>query len=248
LSDSHSEITLTARGLYRRFGARLVVNDVSLELRRGEVLGLLGHNGAGKSTTLQLLSGCLLPDSGEIEICGTQLLRQPLLAKKQLGYLPEIPPLYREMEVNRYLIFTARLHGINATHASAAVADCLHRCGLEGVRNKRIGTLSKGYQQRVGIAQAIVHAPDVIILDEPTVGLDPAQIRDIRGLIRELGDRHSVLISTHLLAEVESMCDRVSILHQGKVVFDGTTATLAEFGGNADSLENNFLRITGVVA
>jgi len=248
LSDSHSEITLSARGLYRRFGARLVVNDVSLDLHRGEVLGLLGHNGAGKSTTLQLLSGCLLPDSGEIDICGNDLLRQPQQAKRCLGYLPEIPPLYREMTVKSYLTFAARLHGLSTAHAASAIAETLHRCGLESARQQRIGALSKGYQQRVGIAQAIVHAPDVIILDEPTVGLDPAQIRDIRGLIRELGDRHSVLISTHLLAEVEAICDRVNILHEGRLVFDGTTAKLAALDGSASGLETNFLRITGVAA
>lgn len=222
------------------------MDDVSLTLQRGEVLGLLGHNGAGKSTTLQMLSGCLRPDSGEIEICGNDLLRQPLQARRLLGYLPEIPPLYREMWVDNYLTFAARLHGMSAEQAASAVSDTLHRCGLEHVRQKRIGALSKGYQQRVGIAQAIVHAPDVIILDEPTVGLDPAQIRDIRALIRELANRHSVLLSTHLLAEVETICDRVNILHEGKLVFDGTTAELAALDGSPGGLEANFLRITGV--
>ncbi len=245
MSDSAPEFTLTARNLQRRFGARVVVDNVSLELRRGEVLGLLGHNGAGKSTTLQMLSGCLLPDGGEIEICGNDLLRQPLQAKRQLGYLPEIPPLYREMRVDDYLAFAARLHGLSAGQTAAAVAESLHRCGLETVRQKRIGTLSKGYQQRVGIAQAIVHQPDVIILDEPTVGLDPAQIRDIRTLIRELANHHSVLLSTHLLSEVEAICDRVNILHQGRMVFDGTTAALAAHDGAPNELEANFLRITG---
>lgn len=245
MSDSAPEFTLTARNLQRRFGTRIVVDNVSLELRRGEVLGLLGHNGAGKSTTLQMLSGCLLPDGGEIEICGNDLLRQPLQAKRQLGYLPEIPPLYREMRVDGYLAFAARLHGLGAGQTAAAVAESLHRCGLETVSQKRIGTLSKGYQQRVGIAQAIVHQPDVIILDEPTVGLDPAQIRDIRTLIRELANHHSVLLSTHLLSEVEAICDRVNILHQGRMVFDGTTAALAAHDGAPDELETNFLRITG---
>ena len=246
MSDSPPEFTLTARNLQRRFGARIVVDDVSLALRRGEVLGLLGHNGAGKSTTLQMLSGCLLPDGGEIEICGNDLLRQPLQAKRHLGYLPEIPPLYREMRVDDYLRFAARLHRLNAAQTAAAVTESLHRCGLENVRQKRIGALSKGYQQRVGIAQAIVHQPDVIILDEPTVGLDPAQIRDIRTLILELADHHSVLLSTHLLAEVEAICDRVNILHQGRLAFDGTTAALAAHDGAPNELEANFLRITGV--
>jgi ABC-2 type transport system ATP-binding protein len=248
LSDSPPEFTLTARNLQRRFGARVVVDNVSLALRRGEVLGLLGHNGAGKSTTLQMLSGCLLPDGGEIEICGNDLLRQPLQAKRQLGYLPEIPPLYREMRVDDYLRFAARLHRLSAEKTAAAIAGSLHRCGLENVRQKRIGTLSKGYQQRVGIAQAIVHQPDVIILDEPTVGLDPAQIRDIRTLVRELANHHSVLLSTHLLSEVEAICDRVNILHQGRMVFDGTTAALAAHDGAPNELEANFLRITGAAS
>lgn len=245
MSESTPEFTLSVRRLSRQFGARRVVDDVSLTLQRGEVLGLLGHNGAGKSTTLQMLSGCLRPDSGEIEICGNDLLRQPQKAKRFLGYLPEIPPLYREMQAGSYLTFTARLHGLSAEQAGPAVSDTLHRCGLENVRQKRIGTLSKGYQQRVGIAQAIVHAPDVIILDEPTVGLDPAQIRDIRALIRELANRHSVMLSTHLLTEVEAICDRVNILHEGRLVFGGSTAELAALDSSPGGLEANFLRITG---
>lgn len=230
------EITLAARNLTRRFGNHQVIHNVSLELRRGEVLGLLGHNGAGKSTTLHMLTGCLLPNGAEknecsIEICGISLLRQPVRAKAHLGYLPEIPPLYRELSVNDYLSFAARLRGIEYAAVTGALAETRRRCGLEGVGKKIIGTLSKGYQQRVGIAQAIIHGPAVIVLDEPTVGLDPAQIREIRNLIRELGDTHSVILSTHLLSEVESVCDRVEIMQHGKLIYGDTSAHMQQHEG-----------------
>ena len=224
------EITLAARNLTRRFGNQQVIHGVSLELRRGEVLGLLGHNGAGKTTTLQMLTGCLLPNSGEIDICGISLLRQPTLAKAHLGYLPETPPLYRELSVNDYLTFAAHLRGIKTADVAAALAQTRQRCGLEAAGKKIIGTLSKGYQQRVGIAQAIIHHPAVIVLDEPTVGLDPTQIREIRNLIRELGNHSSVILSTHLLSEVESVCDRVEIMHHGKLIYSDTSAHMQQYG------------------
>lgn len=244
LSDTTPETTLSARKLMRRFGNQQIIHDVSLTLRRGEVLGLLGHNGAGKSTTMQMLTGCLLPDGGDIEICGIDLLREPIAAKRHLGYLPETPPLYRELCVDDYLTFAARLRGIDRTKVAAALVHAKRRCGLEAVGGKVIATLSKGYQQRVGIAQAIVHDPAVIVLDEPTVGLDPAQIRDIRALIRELGDGSSVLLSTHLLGEVESLCDRVEIMQKGRLIYGDTTAALASYGGEPGQLEENFIRIT----
>ncbi|MDZ4201773.1 MAG: ABC transporter ATP-binding protein [Gallionella sp.] len=244
MSDTSTETTLSARSLVRSFGSRRIVQDVSLQLKRGEVLGLLGHNGAGKSTTMQMLTGCLLPDSGSIEICGIDLLRRPLPAKSHIGYLPETPPLYRELGVNDFLAFAARLRGMKSSAVAEAVSETTRRCGLESVSKKIIGTLSKGYQQRVGIAQAIIHKPDVIVLDEPTVGLDPSQIRDIRNLIRELGDHSSVILSTHLLAEVESVCDRVQIMQHGKLIYDGTTAALASYGGEPNQIEANFIRIT----
>lgn len=244
MSGATPEITLSARNLTRRFGNRQVIHDLSLELKRGEVLGLLGHNGAGKSTTLQMLTGCLLPNGGEIEICGIDLLRQPVLAKAHIGYLPETPPLYRELSVNDYLTFAARLRGMKRGEAAAALAQTMQRCALEAVGKEIIGTLSKGYQQRVGIAQAIIHSPDVIVLDEPTIGLDPSQIRDIRNLIRELGDRSSVIFSTHLLGEVESVCDRVHIMQEGRLIYGDTTAALASDGGEPGHLEENFIRLT----
>ena len=236
MSNATPEITLAAHNLSRRFGNRQVIHNVSLELKRGEVLGLLGHNGAGKSTTLQMLTGCLLPngvggnESG-IEICGIDLLRRPEQAKAQIGYLPETPPLYRELSVDDYLIFAARLRGMPSDAAAAALTRTKQRCGLEAAGKKIIGTLSKGYQQRIGIAQAIIHSPAVVVLDEPTVGLDPTQIRDIRALIRELGDSGSVILSTHLLGEVESVCDRVEIMQHGRLIYSDTSAHMQQYGG-----------------
>lgn len=223
-------LTLSARKLCRRFGQREIIHDVSLELRHGEVLGLLGHNGAGKSTTLQMLTGALLPQSGQIEICGYDLARQPVQAKAHIGFLPEIPPLYREMRVDDYLLFAATLHRVPRAQIANDLAEAKRRCGLQENGKKIIGTLSKGYQQRVGIAQAIIHQPEVIILDEPTVGLDPSQIRDIRTLIRELGDAHSVILSTHLLSEVESICDRIEIIHHGRMIYSDSSLRMKLYG------------------
>ena len=235
MPNATPETTLSARNLTRRFGNLTVIYNVSLELKRGEVLGLLGHNGAGKTTTLQMLTGCLLPNDAEqnqssIDICGISLLHHPVRAKAHIGYLPETPPLYRELSVNDYLIFAARLRGMKSAAVGEALAQTRQRCGLESVGKKIIGTLSKGYQQRVGIAQAIIHRPTVIVLDEPTVGLDPTQIRGIRSLIRELGDTHSVILSTHLLSEVESICDRVEIMQHGKLIYGDTSVHMKQHG------------------
>ncbi len=234
-------VTLSAQNLVCHRDRHVVVNDVSLELRRGEVLGLLGHNGAGKSTTLQMLTGALPPQSGRIDICGFDLITQPQRAKACIGYLPEHPPLYRDMRVDDFLLFAARLHRTPTAKLASALALSKSRCGLQEHGRTFIGTLSKGYQQRVGIAQAIIHNPAVVVLDEPTVGLDPAQIRDIRMLIRELGNSSSVILSTHLLNEVESLCDRVLILQKGRLIYSGSSAEMLTNG----NMEEAFLLITG---
>jgi ABC-2 type transport system ATP-binding protein len=205
------------------------VDGVNLELRRGEILGFLGPNGAGKTTTMQMLTGNLAPTAGSVRICGADLLAHPRQAKAHVGYLPEQPPLYRELTVREYVDLAARLRGVTAARRKPAVESAIARCGLTEVARQLIGTLSKGYQQRVGIAQAIVHEPDVIILDEPTVGLDPNQIREIRTLIRELGRHSGVILSTHILPEVETVCDRVQIMHHGSLVYDDTIAGLRRF-------------------
>lgn len=241
---SDAPITLSAHDLVRQFGRHGAVRGVSLYLRKGEVLGLLGHNGAGKSTTLQMLSGVLLPHAGRVEICGFDLARQPAQARACLGFLPETPPLYRDMRVDDYLAFAARLRRMPRSKMAGAMEDVLRRCGLQDVRRKIIGTLSKGYQQRVGIAQAIIHNPEVVILDEPTVGLDPAQIRDVRALIRELGNAHSVILSTHLLSEVENICDRVEIMHEGRLIYGDTSVRMKAFGNGQMKLEDVFMEIT----
>ncbi|MCK5639309.1 MAG: ATP-binding cassette domain-containing protein [Gammaproteobacteria bacterium] len=222
-----NDVLIQANNLQRFYGAHCAVNKVSFEVKRGEVLGFLGPNGAGKSTTMQMLTGNLAPSSGQIIINGIDILEQPKAAKLGLGFLPEQPPLYRELTVDEYLHYCARLNRIASKQLSRAVTQSKERCGLTEVSTRLIGNLSKGYQQRVGIAQAIIHSPDVVILDEPTVGLDPIQIREIRQLIRELGKEHSVILSTHILPEVQATCDRVQIINKGKLVLsdsiDGLT-------------------------
>ena len=239
-----TKITVSAKDLSRSYGSRSAVRNIGFELRQGEVLGLLGPNGAGKTTTLQMLAGCLAPSTGAIEICGINLLEHPREAKALLGYLPETPPLYRELSVDEYLRLAARLHRIPKNEIAAAVSKTKQRCGLSEVGKRLVGNLSKGYQQRVGIAQAIVHNPRVVILDEPTVGLDPIQIREIRSLIRELGGEHSVILSTHILPEVESVCDRIQIMNQGKLVFSGDMAELKQTYPEQASLEEVFVQLT----
>ncbi|HSN41506.1 MAG TPA: ABC transporter ATP-binding protein [Burkholderiales bacterium] len=236
MPDQEAATTIAASGLTRNFGAHTAVNHINLELRQGEVLGFLGPNGAGKTTTMQMLTGNLAPTAGTIRICGIDLLEQPVAAKARIGYLPETPPLYRELSVDEFLTLAAKLHRIPKARRREAIDDAKQRCGLAGVGGKLIGALSKGFQQRVGIAQAIVHAPEVVILDEPTVGLDPNQIREIRALIRELGGQHSVILSTHILPEVEAICDRVQIMHHGNLVYSDTITALRDFQSGSSIL------------
>lgn len=217
---------IEAEHLTRYYGKHCAVNDVSFTLAKGEVLGFLGANGAGKTTTMQMLCGNLAPSAGQIKINGFDLLDQPKAAKLNLGYLPDTPPLYKELTVQEFLLYCARLHGIAKSAELAAINRAKERCGLSDVADRLIANLSKGFQQRVGIAQAILHNPEVIVLDEPTVGLDPIQIREIRALIRELGQDHGVILSTHILTEVQESCSHVQIIDQGQLILNETIAGL----------------------
>lgn len=204
-------------GLHKRYGAVHAVRGLDLTLQRGQILGLLGANGAGKTTSMAMLAGVLAPSAGSIRIAGHDLANDPRAAKARLGYLPETPPLYPELTVDEFLRHCAIVRGVPRGAVDAAVAQSMQRCALSDSGRRLLGNLSKGYRQRVGIAQAIVHEPDLIILDEPTSGLDPAQLRDIRALVRELGREHAVIFSTHLLPEAQQVCDLVHIIHQGQL-------------------------------
>ena len=220
------QFTVEALGLTRHYGGREAVSNVSFTLSKGQVLGFLGPNGAGKSTTMKMLTGNLAPSNGSVKICGIDMIENPKEAKALIGYLPEMRPLYKELTVDEYLIIAARLHHIARGNIRKAVENAKDRCGLGHMSKRLIENLSNGYQQRVGIAQSIIHKPMVVILDEPTVGLDPIQIRDIRALIREIGSDHSVILSTHILPEVEMVCDHVQIIDKGKLVFNGAIEVL----------------------
>jgi ABC-2 type transport system ATP-binding protein len=218
--------TVEAIELTRLYGGRAAVSDVSFTLAKGQVLGFLGPNGAGKSTTMKMLTGNLAPSLGSVKICGIDMIENPKEAKALIGYLPEMRPLYKEFTVDEYLTIAARLHNVSRKDIKKAVEMAKERCGLGHMSKRLIENLSNGYQQRVGIAQAIIHSPMVVILDEPTVGLDPIQIRDIRTLIKDIGKEHSVIVSTHILPEVEMVCDHVQIIDQGKLVFNGDIEVL----------------------
>ncbi len=218
---------IEAEALVREYPGRRVVDAVDLTLERGQILGLLGPNGAGKTTTLAMLSATLAPTAGRIAVAGVDLVEDPRRAKAGLGYLPERPPVYDDMTVREFLGFAAALRGLGRDQRYPAADRAIERCRLETVAGRLIGHLSRGYRQRVGIAQALVHAPAAVILDEPTVGLDPNEIRSIRALIAGLAQEHGVILSTHVLPEVESVCSHVMILHDGRVAF---TAAMAELG------------------
>ncbi|MDJ0880663.1 MAG: ATP-binding cassette domain-containing protein [Gammaproteobacteria bacterium] len=216
--------------LSRLYGDTVAVNQVSFDLNKGEVLGFLGPNGAGKSTSMQMITGSLAPTAGQITINGFDLIDDPIKAKSCIGYLPENPPVYRELTVDEYLTYCARLHRLSRTELTPALQEAKEHCGLEEVGHRLIGNLSKGFQQRVGIAQAIIHQPPVVILDEPTVGLDPIQIREIRSLIKSLGQNRSVILSTHILPEVQATCDRVQIIRRGELIYNASIDELNQRG------------------
>ena len=219
---------IEVENLRKAYGDRVAIDGISFRVEKGEILGFLGPNGAGKTTTMRILTGFMPPSSGTARVAGLDVVAEPREVKRRIGYLPEHPPLYKEMTVLAYLSFVARIKGVPGRRLKESVATALERCGLNEVSGRLIQNLSKGYQQRVGIAQAIVHSPEVMILDEPTVGLDPRQILKIRNLIRSFHGEKTVILSTHIIPEVEKLCDRIAIINEGRIVALDTQVRLAE--------------------
>ncbi len=243
--------------LYKSYSGREVISDLDFETKKGGIYGFLGPNGAGKSTTMNMLSGYLRPDSGDIKIDGISLLKSPMKARRLLGYLPEQPPLYQDMTVKEYLSYTAELKGLRGADKKREVERVAALAGLESVRDRLIRQISKGYKQRTGLAGAICGDPELLILDEPTSGLDPKQIAEMRELIKKLGEKRTVILSTHILSEVSAMCDNVLILSGGKLLADSTKEELLEkyndrqrlklvIKGNATAAENDASKLEGV--
>ncbi|MBN1119358.1 MAG: ATP-binding cassette domain-containing protein [Bacteroidales bacterium] len=217
---------IVVENITKRYGQQRAVDNVSFQVKTGEILGFLGPNGAGKSTTMKAITCYLSPNEGDIKVGGVSIHDNPETIKMNIGYLPESNPLYTDMPVIDYLKFIAELHGIEKSKTKDRIREMVDICGLEGEKHKKIAELSKGYRQRVGLAQALIHDPQVLVLDEPTTGLDPNQIIEIRELIRKIGKEKTVLLSSHILAEVEATCDRILIINKGKIVADGTAGDL----------------------
>jgi ABC-2 type transport system ATP-binding protein len=230
---------IKVEGLTKRYARTVAVDNISFEVEKGQIVGFLGPNGAGKTTTMRVLTCFLPPTAGTASVAGFDVLEHPMEVKRRIGYLPETPPLYPEMEVSEYLKFVGQLKGISSADIAKRVDQVVGRCAVGDVRNKLIGKLSKGYRQRVGLAQAIIHNPEVLILDEPTSGLDPKQIIEIRELLKSLAGDHTIILSTHILPEVENSCERVIIINQGKLVAIDSVANLTNRlrGSEAVALE-----------
>ena len=228
---------IVIKNLTKKYGVQRAVDDISFKVKTGEVLGFLGPNGAGKTTTMKAITGFLVPDVGDIKVGEFSVSENPEQVKKVIGYLPEHNSLYPEMNVIDYLRFVAELQGIDKSRISDRILDMVNVCGLEGEKHKKINELSKGYRQRVGLAQALIHDPDVLILDEPTTGLDPNQIVEIRELIKMIGREKTVILSSHILAEVEATCDRIMIINKGKIVADGTAEDLKKHAQGKELLK-----------
>lgn len=232
-------MSIQVSGLVKCYGQQKAVNNISFKINNGEIVGFLGPNGAGKSTTLKIITGCLKSDAGIAEVCGIDVTKNSIEAKRKIGYLPETNALYYDMFVKEYLYFIAQAHQLQ--QPKNAVERVLHLTGLAVEQTKKIGQLSKGYKQRVGLAAAFIHQPEVIILDEPTSGLDPNQIIDIRNVIKAEGKGKTVLFSSHILQEVEAICDRIIIINKGKIVANDSTLNITS---KTDSLENVFRKLT----
>jgi ABC-2 type transport system ATP-binding protein len=235
-------MSIEVQHLTRLYGEQRAVNDVSFSIKNGEIVGFLGPNGAGKSTTMKMITGYLKPDSGSTVVNGINVQSDPLSAKKKIGYLPEANPLYHDMFVREYLDFIADVHHV--PNRKKRINEIIDTVGLSVESRKRTGQLSKGYKQRVGLAAALIHDPEVLILDEPTTGLDPNQIIEIRDLIRRLGQNKTVLFSSHILQEVEALCDRVIIINKGVLVADDKIESLKQENSNKHTLEDIFRNLT----
>jgi ABC-2 type transport system ATP-binding protein len=227
---------ITVTDLTKRYARHTAVDHISFEVLKGQIVGFLGPNGAGKTTTMRMLTCFMPPTAGEAKVAGFDVLEQSHEVKKRIGYLPETPPLYPEMRTSEYLIFVGRLKGLSGAELSKRVDYVLDRCAISDVKGKLLGKLSKGYRQRVGLAQAIIHNPDVLILDEPTAGLDPKQINETRDLIKSLAGDHTILLSTHILPEVEQTCQQVVIINKGKLVATDSVNNLQNRARGAESL------------
>lgn len=238
---SSAKPMIEAKGLSKFFGAFTAVKDVSFSIPQGQVVAFLGPNGAGKTTTMRLLTGYLAPSAGTARIAGFDMSTDRELGAERLGYLPENGPLYTDMTPRSLLEFFARARGLEPARRKDRIEAVIHLCALEQVLGKAIGKLSRGYRQRVGMAHALMHEPDVLILDEPTAGLDPNQIREVRETIRRLGKKKTVLLSTHILQEVDAMADRVLLINDGRIVFDGTPGELSKGG---QPLDERFAALT----
>jgi ABC-2 type transport system ATP-binding protein len=227
---------ITVKELTKRYARNTAVDHISFEVAKGQIVGFLGPNGAGKTTTMRMLTCFLTPTSGSATVAGCDVLEQSLEVKRRIGYLPETPPLYPEMETGEYLTFVGKLKGLSGAELRKRVDYVSERCAVADVRNKQLGKLSKGYRQRVGLAQAIIHNPDVLILDEPTAGLDPKQINETRDLIKSLGGDHTIILSTHILPEVEQTCEQVLIINKGKLVATDSVHNLQNRARGAESV------------
>jgi ABC-2 type transport system ATP-binding protein len=227
---------IRAQEITKKYARNLAVDHISFEVQKGEIVGFLGPNGAGKTTTMRMLTCFLPPTSGTATVAGFDVLEQPLEVKKRIGYLPEMPPLYPEMDTAEYLSFVGKLKGLSGAELSKRIDYVCERCAIADVKKKLLGRLSKGYRQRVGLAQAIIHNPDVLILDEPTAGLDPKQINETRDLIRSLAGDHTIILSTHILSEVEQTCQQVIIINKGKLVATDTVQNLQSRARGAESV------------
>ncbi|MCV9386473.1 ATP-binding cassette domain-containing protein [Reichenbachiella ulvae] len=219
-------MSIVVENLTKQYGVQKAVNDISFEVKTGEVVGFLGPNGAGKSTTMKMITCYMAPSAGDVRLDGVSVLEQPEEVKKKIGYLPENNPLYTDMPIVEYLRFAAEIQGVEPSKIPTRIGEMIEMCGLDLEKHKKINELSKGYRQRVGIAQAMIHDPEVLILDEPTTGLDPNQIIEIRKLIKKLGKEKTVILSSHILSEVEATCDRILIINRGNIVADGSSENL----------------------